>query len=557
MKEYIKNVWRISSLLIVSIIVWSCEDDKEGSMYQIFEDNPAAAYLAEQEEFSEWVSIMKYANLYNALNYASEDFTLFVPNNDAMQRFYASKGVEGIADLGVEYAKALVLQHTVEDSIQVDNFLRKTEVTSLADSKITISIDTVNAGGVLLNGNVRIYEMGVHTFNAILYYVSDVMTPLVETVYDRVALDSRYSIMKDAIDVTGWNDILSTVTDTVSELGIVTVNRHYYTLLVPSNEAFAKSGISDLASLKQVLGADENVKDSTNALFQYVAYHVVKGEYRYAELTSFLGTDTTRIWSTMAPNQVFTVTVDSATTELFHINLVADKATFVTSACDIAAKNGFLHEIDAYLPVWEPEQSTIVWDLGDYVEVKNMVASAGITYQPAIADTEDKVNISKATCYVAELSASGTSNNSLSGITYITCKDGGRWDECVFHDRVAFNVGHMGSVAMRTPTIIRGKYKVEVSMVYTSDMAFMRKMTDGNGGMMRMTIDGGNMRNVSPYTTITKNAPDVYTATLYEEIIFDTTATHELKFVVLDPAASTNNKFSLQFDCITFIPITD
>lgn len=557
MKEYIKNVWRISSLLIVSIIVWSCEDDKEGSMYQIFEDNPAAAYLAEQEEFSEWVSIMKYANLYNALNYASEDFTLFVPNNDAMQRFYASKGVEGIADLGVEYAKALVLQHTVEDSIQVDNFLRKTEVTSLADSKITISIDTVNAGGVLLNGNVRIYEMGVHTFNAILYYVSDVMTPLVETVYDRVALDSRYSIMKDAIDVTGWNDILSTVTDTVSELGIVTVNRHYYTLLVPSNEAFAKSGISDLASLKQVLGADENVKDSTNALFQYVAYHVLKGEYRYAELTSFLGTDTTRIWSTMAPNQVFTVTVDSATTELFHINLVADKATFVTSACDIAAKNGFLHEIDAYLPVWEPEQSTIVWDLGDYVEVKNMVASAGITYQPAIADTEDKVNISKATCYVAELSASGTSNNSLSGITYITCKDGGRWDECVFHDRVAFNVGHMGSVAMRTPTIIRGKYKVEVSMVYTSDMAFMRKMTDGNGGMMRMTIDGGNMRNVSPYTTITKNAPDVYTATLYEEIIFDTTATHELKFVVLDPAASTNNKFSLQFDCITFIPITD
>lgn len=557
MKEYIKNVWRISSLLIVSIIVWSCEDDKEGSMYQIFEDNPAAAYLAEQEEFSEWVSIMKYANLYNALNYASEDFTLFVPNNDAMQRFYASKGVEGIADLGVEYAKALVLQHTVEDSIQVDNFLRKTEVTSLADSKITISIDTVNAGGVLLNGNVRIYEMGVHTFNAILYYVSDVMTPLVETVYDRVALDSRYSIMKDAIDVTGWNDILSTVTDTVSELGIVTVNRHYYTLLVPSNEAFAKSGISDLASLKQVLGADENVKDSTNALFQYVAYHVLKGEYRYTELTSFLGTDTTRIWSTMAPNQVFTVTVDSATTELFHINLVADKATFVTSACDIAAKNGFLHEIDAYLPVWEPEQSTIVWDLGDYVEVKNMVASAGITYQPAIADTEDKVNISKATCYVAELSASGTSNNSLSGITYITCKDGGRWDECVFHDRVAFNVGHMGSVAMRTPTIIRGKYKVEVSMVYTSDMAFMRKMTDGNGGMMRMTIDGGNMRNVSPYTTITKNAPDVYTATLYEEIIFDTTATHELKFVVLDPAASTNNKFSLQFDCITFIPITD
>ena len=308
MKKYMNKVWKMSVLLFIAVTTWGCDDEKEGSMYQIFEDNPAASFLAEQDEFSEWVAIMRYADLYNALNYASEDFTLFVPNNDAVQRFYEAKGVSGITELGVEYAKALVLQHSVEDSIRVEEFLRKTEVTSLSDAKITISIDTVNAGEVLLNNSIRIYEMGVHTFNAILYYVSDVMTPLVETVYDRVSAP-RYSIMKEAVDATGWDKMLSTIADTVAELGIITVNRHYYTLLAPSDEAFAKAGISDLPALKQMLGADENVQDSTNALYQYVAYHVLRGEYKYADLTSFLGADTTRIWSTMAANQVFTVTV--------------------------------------------------------------------------------------------------------------------------------------------------------------------------------------------------------------------------------------------------------
>ena len=89
MKKYMEKIWKMSILLLASVGMWSCEDEKEGSMYQIFESNPAGAFLSQQEDFTEWVKIMHYADLYNALNYASEDFTLFVPNNEAVQRFYA------------------------------------------------------------------------------------------------------------------------------------------------------------------------------------------------------------------------------------------------------------------------------------------------------------------------------------------------------------------------------------------------------------------------------------------------------------------------------------
>ena len=41
----------------------------------------------------------------------------------------------------------------------------------------------------------------------------------------------------------------------------------------------------------------------------------------------------------------------------------------------------------------------------------------------------------------------------------------------------------------------------------------------------------------------------------FDRIEFEETASHTFSFVVLDPAASTNSNFSLQFDCIKFTPI--
>ena len=74
---------------------------------------------------------------------------------------------------------------------------------------------------------------------------------------------------------------------------------------------------------------------------------------------------------------------------------------------------------------------------------------------------------------------------------------------------------------------------------------------------MKFTFDGENEVLASPYTTVSKNTVGVYSTVLYDEIEFDRTANHQMKFIVMDPAASTNSKFSLQLDCIRFIPITE
>ncbi|MDD3166918.1 MAG: fasciclin, partial [Bacteroidales bacterium] len=62
----------------------ACEDPYKDSTYQVYDENPISSYLSDQSEYSEWVSILKYANMFNALNQADQDFTAFVPNNEAV-----------------------------------------------------------------------------------------------------------------------------------------------------------------------------------------------------------------------------------------------------------------------------------------------------------------------------------------------------------------------------------------------------------------------------------------------------------------------------------------
>ena len=63
------------------------------------------------------------------------------------------------------------------------------------------------------------------------------------------------------------------------------------------------------------------------------------------------------------------------------LNAAGESARFVPAASNVLSKNGYVHELDAWLPVWEPEQATVLWDLADYTEIKNIVDAE--YYQPA------------------------------------------------------------------------------------------------------------------------------------------------------------------------------
>ena len=523
--------------------------------------SPISSFLEETEGYSEYVKLLHYSNMFNALNQSSSgtSFTAFVPNNEAMRDFYRRRGVDSLQQLTKEYARQFVLYHTVKDSILPESFVQKKTLQNLSGDVITIRIDSLNAGQAVLNEEGRVIEMGLSAFNGKVYVLSSAMTPLVETVFDRVVDGGRSAIMAEALRATGWDKKLSQVVDTtMNEERQKVITHYYYTLLNVSDATFAKAGINSLEQLRSQLKAgDKDGIPEDSLLREYVGYHILANQYKTSELGAMMGSDVTRIWSSSANNQVFTVTYDSLATneaDRYVINATGEPARFVPNQSNLLAKNGYIHELDGWMPVWEPEQTAVLWDLADYTEVKNLVDPE--YYQPAEPTaSEQRFRIATAPCFEYEMGEAGSKNRNYSDIDYVTCRS--NMKNANNYDRVVFNLGYMGKVSMRTPTIVRGKYKVELTIIFMTGNNFMRQQTDGNGGMLKMTFDDREDMTLftAPYTKVNSALPGVYTSTLYDEIEFEETASHQFSFIILDPAASTNSNFSLQFDCIKFTPI--
>lgn len=535
-------------------------DPFKGETYKTTLMEPISSVLTQRADFSEYVSLLNYSGMFNALNQSSDgtSFTAFVPTNDAMQQFYRRRGVSSMEELGPDYARAFMLYHTVKDSILPDAFVQKKMVYNLSNDEIKIEIDPVNAGQITLNGEGRIVEMGLSAFNGKIYVLSSAMTPLVETVFDRVVESSESTIMAEAIRQSGWSKRLNTIVDTTyNQERQRVITHYYYTLLNVTDATFAKSGISSFSDLMAQLKANDKESLTEDSLLrEYVGYHILANAYTTDDMSVMSGSETVRLWNTSAKNQVFTVTFDEQAVEqadMYVINKSSRPARFVYDESNLLCKNGYIHQLDDWMPVWEPDQATIVWDLADYTDIKNIVDPEN--YQPAEPTSKENIyRIATAPCFTFEQGEAGTKNRTYHEIDYVTCKSN---LPAVNNDRVVYNLGYMGSVSMKTPVIVKGKYRVELSFIYMTNQNFMRTMSDGNGGMLKMSFDDDSQYTIftSPYTKVPKILPGIYSTTLYEEIEFPETASHDFSFVVLDPAASTNSNFSLQFDTITFIPI--
>jgi len=562
--------WLCAAFFILhsSFFVSSCDKDVININSDPFKDqtysntlvSPISTFLVEQGGYEEYVNALRYSGMFDALNQSSSgvSFTAFVPTNDAMKAFYKRRGVDSLRQLEAEYMRQFILYHTVKDSILPDAFVLKKSVLNLNNDEIKIEIDSVHAGEATLNGEGRVVEMGLSAFNGKVYVLSSAMTPLVETIYDRVVNGGTSSIMAEALRATGWDKKLSTVVDTTfNEERQRVVTHYYYTLLNVSDATFGKAGIGSFDQLKARLKNDDQQGLTEDSLLrEYVGYHILQNQYATSDLGAISGSEVTRIWSTAATNQVFTVTTDTLATDeakKYTLNASAQQALFVPTASNVLAKNGYVHELDGWLPIWEPEQTTVLWDVADYTDIKNIVETE--YYQPAEpTSSEQRYRVANATCFEYEAGESGSKNTSYSDIDYVTCTNKFKANN---NDRIVFNLGYMGSVSMKTPTIVRGKYRVEIDFVYTSSQSFMRTQSDGNGGLLKVSFDDDADQTTfkAPYTTVSSIQQGVYNTTLYDEVEFPQTASHKFSFTILDPAASTNKGFSIQIDCIRFVPI--
>lgn len=566
--------------------LWEFGDTDDGA-YVSDQLKPIASTLESSCGYQEWVKVLNYSELYSTLNAlydaktSAQKFTMFAPNDEAMTRFYSQKGVSSIEELGKDYAAAMVRTMTYAgDSVKFsEKFTSK--VTSLtytmvAGESVNVTVDEANSG-YLLNGSIHVAFNHVVCSNGFFYDTDGVVAPLVETLWNRLQETGNSTIMQEALRRTGYDKMLNTVADTSVVLGSFVYKRHFYSLLNVTDDVYRQAGINSVEDLTTAIQRRSTAVGVTpdSLLRQYVEYHILDSRYTFAELSEMKSADDTIAVDsrTLAPNQIFMVTrhyltaAEGETPTEYETYINRDDIStqmLDPTRSDIEAKNGFLHNLTGWMPVYEPKQTTVVWDLADYSQVREAVGDE--IYRPAeVTTSETKVDLSRLSCYTVEV-PNGRGNSNYTELCYVTCKS--NLKDCLYHDRVIFNMGYLGSVQMKSPTLVKGKYRVTVSMAYLTDQSIMRTLSGCKGGLMKVLVDLPeefdaavddetlyNKTLVAPYTEITKSTPGVYTGTIYDEIEFTETASHNFKFIIMDPAASTSSKVYLQFDAITFTPI--
>lgn len=578
-----KTIGKIYLLMLIGLLS-ACNDPYEDSTYQVYNMNPVSTYLETRpDEFSEWINVLKYADLFNAVNQASQSFTVLVPSNEAMKAFYRKKGVGSIQELGQEYASGLAKYHIVGDSINLNEFVQggKLEDRTLSDDYLSVSYEGGSTGGgggfqsLYVNKEAHVKEAAIRVSNGYVYVLDAVLSPLVESVYQRISEveaeggKKKYSLFKEVLDLTSWNDSLSIIYDEIDQgNGVMIKQKRDYTVLAVSDATYQQAGITSVAQLVAKIGVTgTDYKNKENELFRYVAYHLIGGTYSLFDFRTFEGNAKKKLWSTKADVILETSVQENG---LVYFNYQGEiegesvKAMFIEKGSDTQAKNGMLHELDGYLPLWESAIPVQVdWDFCNYPEVASYIrayGTTGQTYQTETPSTEYRTEITDLSCYTVDKKASATPIKSYNPVDYFTVKASSAWTNCMYKDQLILNIGYTGSIAMQSPIVIAGKYKVKLKICFATSMDFMRTQTGGsNGGMMQFTFDGNSetTKQVPIYTSVPEKTLGIYETVIYDEIEFSKTSSHTLKMVVMDPSASTNSSFRIQLDYMLFEPIIE
>lgn len=564
-----KKIGKLIILLLAIVGTSSCSDPYAGDTFVVYDTQPASTYLSTRSnEFSEWIEVMKYADLYNAVNQATTYFTMFVPTNEAMKTFYQKKGVSSIQELGEEYAINLVKYHLIQDTIDQTMFISTEgalEQKTVSEDILSVSIKEGEGqlGGVnsiYINNEAHVIEFANKVSNGYIYVLGNTMTPLTESLYERFTENAElYGIFKEALDKTGWGEKINVIyEDVISESGKVTQQKKNFTVLAVTDAVYQQCGISSFEDLVQQLGAGSDYTAENNELYNYIGYHIILGAYDLKKMKTFDTEEaTSKLWNTMSSDGVLRVS-EYENNFWLNYNDRDSRSNFIDEECDMQARNGYIHQISNWMPIAEPDPETVYFDVTNYDVMKEYSEKWGQSGQKFQTVGETELNCELSThnpsCYEFQL------NNPASGhsyyVNYFTAKTGNAWKSAHLGDFLTLNLGYNGWISMKTPTLMKGRYKVTLGIGYATSMNFIRTMSSGsNGGEIILTFDDKHEARVKPWTDVPSSTLGCYTSVIYEELEFEETGSHTFKIVFNDPAASGSGNYRLMFDYVLFEPI--
>lgn len=321
--NFFKKALLCIALCISGCLATSCDDNIPEENRFTFTGELISDHLEKNGEYSKFVAILKKANiskkaegslLKTLSTYGS--YTCFAPTNDAIDIYLEEKSKDpksGITstdidlldgDIATEIAKNHIIERGYKISDVAEGDFPKTTMNRRSVTKATTE------AGVMLDDQAKIIKQDIETENGIIHAINKVLNPSSLNVYEQILEHPEFSIFAQALEVTGLCDTLAIYEELEKNYeGDIKSNkrveaqgdafspierRQRYTVLIepddllrnPENNHTNKpiNDYKDLEVLAQEFYGTEaagDYKNKKNALYQYIAYHILDRQLSY------------------------------------------------------------------------------------------------------------------------------------------------------------------------------------------------------------------------------------------------------------------------------------
>lgn len=318
--------------LCMSAALTACvdnDDDVPMSRYTA-EKMTAAQFLeANKDRLGDFITMLKRTSYFAMLS-TYGDFTVFAPNNDAIQSYMEANGFTSVDSIPVAVCDTLVRTHIIKDKAYFTTDIAEGNLgLNMAETHIDLSINTdaENNNAVVHYANkvARMVEFDDSVINGVVHIVNKIIPRTSDMLPDLIKTDSTLTIFAEALFMTGLSDSLMAYEDKkYPEWGadkasqdsaftwnlslickaegadpIQWVQKRYFkfTAFIEPDEVYKKHGINNvhdlIAHAKQVYDAvypedagkyDNDFRHRKNPLNRFVSYHLLDRILPYDEV---------------------------------------------------------------------------------------------------------------------------------------------------------------------------------------------------------------------------------------------------------------------------------
>lgn len=512
----------ISGLSILCFWLAACTDPFAKEEFVAYDEQPIGLYLETQPQFSDWVKLLKTADLFNAVNMSNIKYTCFVADNVAVEAYIKASGKwQSIDDITEEEAKNLLKYHIIPSDYAYSVLASgKLSTQTISGDYLTVSFDE---GGVdrYVNG-VKVLKKpeDVPQINGYYHQLEAVLDPIIYTVMEVLDQTPEYSIFTAAVRECGLDAYLGRRDIILNNTAL----RDFKAVMVVSDSLYRINGIQSVADLKTRFSGEPT--DVKSEFYRYVGYHVYAGAYDFAELTDFAEGATGKNIESFIAREFLSVTDKNDSILLNPTG--KEHLYFVPGKYDIPASNGFIHEVSGLMPISDPVRYAFVWEPTEWEECK-----LAPFYRTAKVKGKDKAEF-----YYFK------PDDEITHFRWKTIpyKDNAvgyasedvDWDRFTNDDYIFAELGQVGWLEFDTPTIMRGKYNIQIVKYAWFECK----------GKFQMYIDDAKFGSVINFAAApgTQNMGDFY---------FMDSAPHVFRFNVVGD----DGKFRL--DRFIFTPVND